>query len=68
MYEPLIGASREWQVVPGTNPTALLAGVGTTKVSAHRTHTPHARLDARDRKSARYSKLGDLNDPVSLED
>jgi hypothetical protein len=27
-----MGASRECQVVPGTTPTALLAGAGTTKV------------------------------------
>ena len=49
LYQPLIGA-REWQVVPGTTPTALLAGAGTTKISAHPAHTPHARLNARDRE------------------
>ena len=53
LYEPLIGASCEWQVLPGTTPTALLApaGAGTTKVSARPAHTPHARLNARDRES-----------------
>ena len=48
LYAPLMGAPREWQVVHGTTPTALLAG--TTKVSAHLASTPHARLNARDRK------------------
>ena len=51
LYEPLMGASRECQVVPGTTPTALLAGAGTTKVSAHPAHTALASLNACDRKS-----------------
>ena len=41
LYEPLMGASRECQVVPGTTPTALLAGAGTTKVGAHTHRTAH---------------------------
>ena len=48
LYEPLMSASREWQVVAGATPTAPL--VGTTKVSAHPAHTPRARLNARDRE------------------
>ena len=44
-----MGAPREWQVVHGTTPTVLPAG--TIKVSAHLAPTPHARLNARDRKS-----------------
>ena len=37
-----MGTSREWQMVPGTTQTALLAGAGTTKVIAHPAHTAHA--------------------------
>ena len=51
LYEPLIGAPSECQVVSGTTPTALLAGTGTTKVSAHPAHTARAGLNACDRKS-----------------
>ena len=47
LYEPLIGASRKCQVVPETTPTALLAGAGTTKVSAHPAHAPQHCLGMR---------------------
>ena len=36
-----MGAFRECQVVPGTTPTALLAGTGTTKVGIHTARTTH---------------------------
>ena len=58
LYEPLMGAPREWQVVHGTTATVLQAG--TIKVSAHLAPTPHACLNARDRKS-----VISIPDPVS---
>ena len=51
LYEPLIGAPSEYQVVSGTTPTAPLVGTGTTKVSSHPAHTALASLNACDRKS-----------------
>ena len=51
LYEPLIGAPSEYQVISGTTPTAPLVGTGTTKVSSHPAHTALASLNACDRKS-----------------
>ena len=51
LYEPLIGAPSEYQVISGTTPTAPLLGTGITKVSSHPAHTALASLNGCDRKS-----------------
>ena len=50
LYEPLIGALSEWQVIPGATPTAPPARA--TKVSAYPARTAHANMNARDRYPA----------------